>query len=202
MRRYSELVSDALDAVSRHPLLQGGTWSPLDLGDEDLLPVVRRLLAPYPPLQKRGLHILIALEEVRGNIVFHADDPRGGVCLVRHASSERPTLDVVFADRGGGFRIDDRLPPYGKEMLDREYEFRQTLDGVVSCRVAGADTVEIMFRRYPEGHRLPDVEHLPVGGLGLSIMSKVMDRVVYLSHIGPANLLWMQLRVRQEETGR
>jgi anti-sigma regulatory factor (Ser/Thr protein kinase) len=198
MMGRSELVSGIVDAVSRHPLLSGGTWSVLDLGAEDLIPVVGEALAPYPSLRSRRSEILIALEEARANIARHAHDPDGGVCLVRHSAPDRTALDFLFADRGEGLKINGRLPPYGAETIGQEFEFRHTFDGVVTCRVCGVDTVEIRFHRYPDDHRVLDLENLPVGGMGLSIMSKVMDRLVYLTHIGRANLLWMRLCVPGE----
>jgi len=184
-----------LNAIAHHPSLRGGSWSPLDLHGEDLIPVVERLLAPYPALFDRRSQILIALEEARGNIARHAKDPSGGLSFVHHRTPERATLEFLFADAGKGFRIDNTLPPYPAEMIGHVYDFRTTLDGVVTCRVAEADTLEIAFLRKEENWGAMRLEDLPVGGMGLSIISKVMDRVIYLTHVGPANLLWMQLRV-------
>lgn len=198
MNAHSEFVSDLIGAVSRHPLLAGGTWSGLDLSVEDLVPVVEHLLRPYPSLWNRRKPVLISLEEARGNIARHAY-PTGGICLVRCAAPGRRILEFLIADRGAGFKIDGCLPPYGQDMIGREFEFRRTLDGTVSCVVHESDVLEIIFRRYPEDRNVLTLDDLPIGGMGLSIIAKVMDRVAYLSHVGTANLLWTQLRIPEGE---
>jgi len=195
MTELAERVAGLLGAIDRHPLLGGTSWLPLDLEVGDTSPVIGSIVAPYPALWRRRSQIVIALEEARGNVARHAGDPAGGICFVHHETPDRRSLEFLFADAGRGLEIDGELPPYPWHMVGREYEFRQTVDGVVWCRIADSDVVEIGFRAHHPAWPARRFDDIPCGGMGLSIMSKVMDRVAYLTHIGPSNFLWMQIDV-------
>lgn len=187
--------------VGDHPLLRGGSWRPVLLTDDNIPDEVGLILKPHPSLHHRKGQVIVALAEARGNVVRHTLDPSGGTCFLRQAPTGKPAIELLFGDLGPGLPINGMTPPYPPHMVGKVFEYRRTLDGFLSCTVMSENTVEMSFREADLAASL-SIEDLPVGGMGLSIMAKVMDRVTYVTHVGPWNYLWLVLGVPDESVNR
>jgi len=197
MALRAEAVRRLLKAISRHPRLGGGAWQVVEMRRESLGPLMEGILASYPWLRPRLYQTLVALEEARNNVVLHTGDPMGGIALVREDTS-RKAVDFLFTDDGPGFLIEGMRPPYAAPMVGRQYDYRRTVDGVVSCTITGPDSIEVAFRPSAVASERKAIRRVSSSGLGLSIMAKAMDRVVYLTHVGAGNVLWLRLEAPEE----
>jgi anti-sigma regulatory factor (Ser/Thr protein kinase) len=136
--------------------------------------------------------VMFALEESRGNVVKHGNDPSGGLCFFRKGG-DGVVVEFLFADDGPGFSIEEHLPPYPPDLIGYTGEYRRTLDGRLLIHVVDATTVELSFVEAPRDFESIVIEEIPTNGMGLAIVAKIMSRVRYLSNIGNANVLWLQL---------
>ena len=194
-----EQVPQLLKSIAQHPHLRGATWQPLAVDIEELPSLIGELLTPYRELLARQEQILIALGEARGNACRHGSDDAGGLCVVGRRAQPHPTLDFLIADGGKGFTLRGERPPYPSSMIGHAYVYRRVLGGTVLCRVAEENVLEIDLEPPDDEDVGFDTDDLPTDGMGLSIIAKVMNRVVYLTAVGPGNVLWLQLRLPAEE---
>lgn len=142
--------------------------------------------------------LLFVINEAFTNAFRHGDSKGREISIEINASTEEscPVLTLSVEDFGKGIRLNGAPPPYPSDFLDREFILAETIDGSVIAKVTGTAHLQIDFREAPKQGEAFDrtVDRLKYGGMGLSIISKIMDTVAY-EHAPNHNLLTMKKQI-------
>ena len=84
------------------------------------------------------------------------------------------TVKITLLDRGPGIMVKDQRPPYDQELIGHREPFRRVLDGTVYLTVCSPEQVRFTFEN---GGTFSDLHRLQGHGLGLSIVTKLMDQI-------------------------
>lgn len=92
---------------------------------------------------------------------------------------DTPRLIIHILDRGKGIAIDNFHPPYPGSLINASRPVLKTMDGEVIAQVIDQNTLEMSFRELDienmsQEHLLDNVDE---GGMGLSLIIKLMDKV-------------------------
>jgi anti-sigma regulatory factor (Ser/Thr protein kinase) len=179
----------AFDADHR---LSGDEWRLFENGTSGNDSDIDAAVSGHTEMRGNTNLVMFALEEARGNVVKHGNDPSGGLSFFRKGG-DGVVVEFLFADDGPGFSIKGCLPPYPSNVIGYTGEYRRTLDGRLLTHVEDATTVGLSFVEAPRDLDNIVLDEIPTNGMGLAIVAKIMSRVRYLSNIGNANVLWLQL---------
>jgi anti-sigma regulatory factor (Ser/Thr protein kinase) len=104
---------------------------------------------------------------------------------------DKPKLRIHFRDKGKGIQIQGRFPPYPKDFKNTTHKILETIDGEVVAYVEDINTLRLNFNEYnvDEIDSQELLEKVKEGGMGLSLIIKLMDRVRFVFETGKGNCL-------------
>jgi len=118
------------------------------------------------------------LNEAFANVIRHVpadmDEP-----VIFTFELDQFELNIYFLDKGPGIRINDKIPPYPPDFINSAFKLLETIDGEVQASVLDENSLVLYFKKYV----LEDIDKNDLlkrvndGGMGLSIIIKLMDRV-------------------------
>jgi anti-sigma regulatory factor (Ser/Thr protein kinase) len=102
---------------------------------------------------------------------------------------------ISIFDYGPGFPADGCYPPYPKEICGKRFKLRDVIDGTVFFTVIDPFTVSFSFDERAEAliDQLGELNNLKDHGLGISIVTKLMDTVTY-SYVGQGKYDWKLIK--------
>ncbi len=166
---------------------------PCDLKYTKLVEDFSRISAPllYPDSDETFAHKLCAvMNEVFVNIVEHTDTSKEHEIVRFQFEIGLKYFSISIYDYGPGFDADGHYPPYPKEVIGKKYHLRKTLDGDVYYRVADPFSINFVFEeKEMDFDGFDNLDSLQDNGLGLSIVTKLMDTVTY-AYIGNGKFDW------------
>ncbi len=101
-------------------------------------------------------------------------------------------FSISIYDYGPGFKADGHYPPYPKECIGKSYKLRDVIDGTVLYKVLDPFSIAFEFEEKDEPDLLENIDafdKLSDNGLGMSIVTKIMDSVSY-SYVGNGKFDW------------
>jgi anti-sigma regulatory factor (Ser/Thr protein kinase) len=152
----------------------------------------------YPDDENIRNQLCAVMNEVFVNIVEHSNTSNiDELVRVQFEIGENAFMISIF-DFGPGIKINNYLPPYDKRYIGEKYEFRKVVDGVVYAKVINPFSISFTFEEHPDPdtlkfNRLDEIQYLQGHGLGVSIMTKIMDSVTY-SFIGEGKYDWLMVK--------
>ncbi len=125
------------------------------------------------------LQVRTAVNEAFINVIENSPESARTEPVCISFSVDPFSLQVELMDTGNGIKINDQLPPYPHEMVGKTFELLRTFDGIVWCKVETNRDISLSFESQIELSRELNREQISVGGLGISIMTKLMNSVEY-----------------------
>ena len=152
----------------------------------------------YPDDEQIRHKLCAVMNEVFVNIVKHSDTSNIDELVRVQFEVGADAFMISIFDYGPGIKINNSLPPYDKKYFGKKYEFRQVVDGVVYATVINPYSISFTFESHPDpiiedANRLDEIEFLQGHGLGVSIMTKIMNSVTY-SFIGEGKYDWLMTK--------
>jgi anti-sigma regulatory factor (Ser/Thr protein kinase) len=149
----------------------------------------------YPDDEKFRNELTSVVNEVFTNIVQHSDTAKFGDIVRIQVEIGTRTFFISIYDNGPGIKIDHKLPPYNKDMVGQKFEFKKVLDGIVYAIISNPYSVSFKFEEGEEKdfNRMDELEALNDHGLGISIITKIMDSVTY-SYVGDGKYDWQMIK--------
>lgn len=131
------------------------------------------------------------MNEVFINIVKHSKTSEENEIIRFQFEIGLKYFSISIYDYGPGFKANDHLPPYPKECIGEKYKLRDVIDGIVYYTVSDPFSIIFSFeeKQDVELDDLMDFEKLNDNGLGMSIVTKLMDTVTY-SYVGNGKFDW------------
>lgn len=154
---------------------------------EDFARIISGHLNPNANDEFKG-KISAVMNEVFMNIVEHSKTADENEVVRFQFEIGLRYFSISIYDYGPGFKADGKLPPYPKKLIGKKYKLRDVIDGEVSYRVVDPFSISFMFDE-KDDFELDDLENLNDSGLGMSIVTKLMDTVTY-SYIGNGKFDW------------
>ncbi|NOX88009.1 MAG: ATP-binding protein [Calditrichaeota bacterium] len=153
------------------------------------------LIASYlniPDIDRERLaqNLRAVMNEVFLNIVKHSNTAAIDEMVRFQFEMGMKFIVISIFDHGPGFQADSYYPPYPQYLFGKKYVLNKVLDGWVSYTIVDPFTVSFVFEEELE----QDVENIDSSvlrdhGLGLSIITKLMDYVTY-TYIGEGKFDW------------
>jgi len=134
----------------------------------------------YPDDQQRRDNLSTVMNEVFTNIVRHSHTAKldGMVRFQMEIGSKE--LKISIYDHGPGIQVKSEYPPYSRSLVGHKSKFRQVLDGAVYLTVTDPKILSFSFEKSDDEAEFNDnLKNLKGHGLGISIMTKIMDSVIY-----------------------
>lgn len=104
---------------------------------------------------------------------------------------DKPKLLIHFRDKGKGIQIQGYSPPYPDELKGTTNKILETIDGEVVAYIEDSNTLQLSFNEYNvdgiDSEKI--LEKAKEGGMGLSLIIKLMDRVRFIFETGKGNCL-------------
>lgn len=157
---------------------------------EDFTEIISQYLQPKPT-DEFATKLRAVLNEVFINIVNHSDTAKEKEVVRFQFEIGMKSVCISVYDYGPGFKIDDHVPPYPKELIGKKFLLREVIDGSVYYRVSDIYSVSFTFEEKDEAalDMLDDFSGLEGHGMGMSIITKLMDSVTY-SYVGEGKYDW------------
>ena len=152
----------------------------------------------YPDDEQIRHKLCAVMNEVFVNIVKHSNTSNIDELVRVQFEIGSDAFMISIFDYGPGIKINNSLPPYDKRYISEKYEFRKVVDGVVYATVVNPYSISFTFEAHSEpdkleSNRLNEIEFLQGHGLGVSIMTKIMDSVTY-SFVGEGKYDWLMTK--------
>jgi len=145
----------------------------------------------YPNNEEARNRLSAVMNEVFTNIVKHSDTSDQEEMVRFQMEIESGLLIISIYDNGPGIEVENQLPPYDKSLIGKHRKLRKVIDGIVYLTVLDPNSLSFYFVKN-EDTELQDpeiLEDLHGHGLGLSIVTKIMDSITYTS-IGEGKYDW------------
>ena len=139
------------------------------------------------------------MNEVFINIVKHSDTSDENEIIRFQFEIGLKYFSISIYDYGPGFQADGNYPPYPKNCINKKYKLRDVIDGIVYYTVVDPFSINFSFEEKND-IELDDLENfgkLNDNGLGMSIITKLMDTVTY-SYIGNGKFDWKLVKRLEE----
>jgi anti-sigma regulatory factor (Ser/Thr protein kinase) len=134
----------------------------------------------YPEDKNKRDSLGTVMNEVFTNIVKHSHTTKFDGMVRFQLKIGSKNLVVSIFDHGPGIKINNELPPYTDATIGKKIQFRQVIDGAVYMSVLSPTDVNFTFEKSdPDSSLSTNIKYLKGHGLGLSIMTKIMDTVTY-----------------------
>ncbi len=141
--------------------------------------------------QKLAQSLRAVVNEVFINIVKHSNTSAMDEMVRFQFEMGLNFIEISIFDNGPGFEAESHYPPYPPYLFGKTFPLNKVLDGLVSFKILDPFTVSFVFEETPDLET--DFEKtaniLRDHGLGLSIITKIMDQVTY-SYIGEGRFDW------------
>lgn len=166
---------------------------------------VERFVEVITPLIKKPLpdnclfEIKLVLSEAFVNVVHHSFHSFADLVEIVFVI-EPHSLKICLRDRGKGLPIRNHFPPYSKELVGTSQVLLRTLDGEVNAFVEDRVTLQLTFKENNISEIPPETlfEKAQESGLGISLMTKLMDEVRFKYLANEGNYLELVKRLGQE----
>jgi len=137
----------------------------------------------------------VVMNEVFINIVEHSNTAAQNEIVRFQFEIGFQYFTISIFDYGPGFPADGNFPPYPKEICSKKYKLREVIDGIVYFTVVDPFTVSFSFEERAEAllDQLGELTNLKDHGLGISIVTKLMDTVTY-SYVGQGKYDWKLIK--------
>ena len=146
---------------------------------EDFMRSLGTQLFPDDEISRDNLSTV--MNEVFTNIVKHSDTAKLDGTVRFQVEIDSGNLKISIYDHGPGIKVNDEYPPYPPSLVGFRHKFRQVLDGAVYLEIIDPKVLSFSFEQ--DAHKTgqsDNLKHLKGHGLGISIMTKIMDSVVYV----------------------
>jgi anti-sigma regulatory factor (Ser/Thr protein kinase) len=145
----------------------------------------------YPTDDAARNRLSAVMNEVFTNIVKHSDTSNQDEIVRLQMEIESGLLVISIYDQGPGIEVENQLPPYDTSLIGIKKIHRKVIDGIVYLTVLDPNSLSFYFVKEEE-KELKDpynLTELRGHGLGLSIVTKIMDSLTYTS-IGEGKYDW------------
>lgn len=135
------------------------------------------------------------MNEVFVNIVEHSKTADENEIVRFQFEVGLKYFSISIYDYGPGFKADGHIPPYPQECIGRAYKLRDVIDGEVFYKVIDPFSITFDFKE-KEDVDLDDLmnfDTLKDNGVGMSIVTKLMDTVTY-SYVGNGKFDWKLIK--------
>jgi anti-sigma regulatory factor (Ser/Thr protein kinase) len=145
----------------------------------------------YPDDDGARNRLSAVMNEVFTNIVKHSDTSNQDEMVRFQMEIESGSLVISIYDNGPGIEVESQLPPYDKSLIGKHQKLRKVIDGIVYLTVLDPNSLSFYFVKGKETElQNPEsLDDLRGHGLGLSIVTKIMDSITYTS-IGDGMYDW------------
>lgn len=134
------------------------------------------------------------MNEVFINIVEHSDTAAQNEIVRFQFELSTKYFTISIYDYGPGFKAENSYPPYPKEIVGRKYKVRDVIDGSVFFTIVDPFALSFSFEPLKDKNNgEKKLEKLKDHGLGISIVTKLMDSVTY-SYIGQGKYDWKLIK--------
>jgi len=166
---YTKLVEDVTDLISSHTSFKGSQQ------------FIQKLRA--------------VMNEVFINIVKHSDTAKQNEVVRFQYELGLHFFTISIYDYGPGFEADGYVPPYPKKLIGSKHKLRDVLDGIVHFTITDPFSVTFTFEEKDDVNLddLDNFEGIDESGMGISIVTKLMDSVTY-SYIGQGKYDWKLIK--------
>jgi anti-sigma regulatory factor (Ser/Thr protein kinase) len=130
------------------------------------------------------------LNEAFVNVIHHSPETRYELVEIIF-EIDKLKLRIHFRDKGKGIQIQGHFPPYPDDYKDTTHKILETIDGEVVAYVEDSNTLQLRFNEHNVDEIDPQklIEKAKEGGMGLSLIIKLMDRVRFVFEKGKGNCL-------------
>lgn len=150
----------------------------------------------YPEDEQMRSKLCAVMNEVFGNIVRHSDTSRIDELVRIQLEIGARTFLLSIYDHGPGIEIDGQYPPYTRDLIGKREAFRRVIDGTVFISVLDPYSVSFQFEKHEQAvdyNSMDELEQLNGHGYGISIVTKIMDSLIY-SYSGEGNFDWQMVK--------
>ncbi len=149
----------------------------------------------HPESDTMRSKLCAVMNEVFANIVNHSDTARLDELVRMQFEIGARSLIISIYDQGPGIKVEGSLPPYPAKLISRKFPFRKVVDGSVFLTIINPYSVAFHFEpREQSDYRDPALlENLKGHGYGISIITKIMDSVMY-NYIGKNTFDWQMIK--------
>lgn len=134
----------------------------------------------YPTDQDKRDNLCTVMNEVFTNVVKHSDTSKLDGMVRFQIEVGTKELKVSIFDHGPGIKINDQYPPYSAELIGQKFKFRRVLDGAVYLNVDSSHNLSFSFEGSKNEQEISEnLKNLKGHGMGISIITKIMDSVTY-----------------------
>ncbi len=149
----------------------------------------------YPSDRNFASKLRAVMNEVFINVVKHSDTSAQSEVVRFQFELGMKYFSVSIYDHGPGFEANGYLPPYPNDLVGREFKWREVLDGSVLFSVVDPFTIHFKFepKEIDFADHLSEMPELMDHGLGISIITKLMDSVTY-AYVGEGRFDWKLIK--------
>jgi anti-sigma regulatory factor (Ser/Thr protein kinase) len=145
----------------------------------------------YPNDHGARNRLSAVMNEVFTNIVKHSDTSDQNEMVRLQMEIESGLLIISIYDYGPGIEVEKQLPPYNTSLIGTKKIYRKVIDGIVYLTVLDPNSLSFYFVNVEEDESQDTMilDDLQGHGLGLSIVTKIMDSLTY-TFIGEGKYDW------------
>jgi len=131
------------------------------------------------------------MNEIFINIVEHSDTAKQNEIVRFQFEIGLEYFTTSIYDYGPGFAADGHYPPYPEKVIGQRFKLRDVIDGSVYFTVIDPFSLTFSFVEKEETdlNAFEGLDLLNDHGLGISIVTKIMDNVTY-SYLGHGKYDW------------
>jgi anti-sigma regulatory factor (Ser/Thr protein kinase) len=134
----------------------------------------------FPSDQVKRDNLSTVMNEIFTNVVKHSNTAKVDGIVRFQLEVGKKELKVSIYDHGPGIKINDQYPPYPLKFVGQKFKFRRVLDGAVFLNVDSSHVLSFSFEQSTSKHELSEnLKNLKGHGMGISIITKIMDSVTY-----------------------
>lgn len=161
---------------------------------EDFIRISAHYLNPQSTPDFRT-KLCTVMNEVFVNIIEHTNTAAESEIVRFQFEIGLKYFSISIYDYGPGFKADENLPPYPKECIGQRYKLRDVLDGTVYYTIIDPFSISFSFveKEEVELDDLAELTEIHDNGLGMSLVTKLMDTVSY-SYIGNGKFDWKLIK--------
>ena len=139
--------------------------------------------------------LCLAINEIFTNIIHHSQTVWKDQIVRFQVDIRKKNIAISVFDNGPGFEVEHQLPPYKQKLVGLKKEVRKVIDGRVMLTVLDTRTVGFSFeeRENQITDRNAILRALDGHGLGISIITKIMDSLNY-KYLGNGKFDWQMVK--------